>query len=311
MANLNPTTTGTAAFQNAQAIYYDRYLLERLEAMLHFDEFGEKRKLPKASGNQIRFTRYNNFAAVTTSLTEGVVPDGEVLSSTQIFSTPVEYGQYVTLSDFLIMESIDPVIKGALEVLSYQGALSYDTIVRNSLHGNVTNRFAGGAANEGAVSTVISASEIRIVAKVLKTANVRPFGDSFASIIHPATSFDLQSDSAVGSWLDLNKYTTTGPTYKGEIGKIYGVRFVESANIQTGVGAASATTYRNFVFGKQAYGLVDLAGNNLKTYIKQLGTSGAFDPLDQLATVGYKFALSVPILDAVRAVELIGISNAP
>lgn len=311
MANLNPTTTGTAGFQNAVAIYYDRFLLERLEAELQFDQFGEKRKLPKSSGNQIRFTRYNNFAANTTALTEGVVPDGEVMASTQIFATPVEYGQYVTLSDFLIMESIDPVIKGALDVLSYQAALSYDTIIRNALHGNVTNRFANGVANEASVAAVVTANEIRIVRKVLKTANVRPIGDSYAGVIHPATSFDLQSDTAVGAWLDLNKYTTTGPTYKGEIGKMYGVRFIESANIQTGVGSGSATTYRNFIFGKQAYGLVDLAGGNLKTYIKQLGTSGAFDPLDQLATVGYKFALAVPILDSIRAVELYGISNAP
>ena len=304
MANLNPTTTGTAGFQNAVAIYYDRLLLERLEAMLHFDEFGEKRKLPKSSGNQIRFTRYNNFAASTTPLTEGVVPDGEVLASTQIFATPVEYGNYVTLSDFLIMESIDPVIKGALEVLSYQAALSYDTIVRNALHNNFTNQFAGGAVSEVTTSAVLTASEIRRAVKSLKVANARPIGDSYPSLIHPASSFDLQSDTAVGGWLDVNKYTTTGPLYKGEIGKIYGSRIAESQNIQTGVGAAAAVTYRNWVFAHQAYGLVDLAGGNLKTYIKQLGTSGAFDPLDQLATVGYKFNLAVPVLDPVRAIEM-------
>lgn len=309
MANLNPTTTGTAGFQNAIAIYYDKLLLERLEAMLHFDEFGEKRKLPKSSGNQIRFTRYNNFAASTTALTEGVVPDGEVLSSTQIFATPVEYGNYVTLSDFLIMESIDPVIKGALEVLSYQAALSYDTIVRNALHGNFTNQFAGGAVSEATTSAVLTANEIRRGVKSLKVANARPIGDSYPSLIHPASSFDLQSDTAVGGWLDVNKYTTTGPLYKGEIGKIYGSRIAESQNIQTGTGSGGVTTYRNWMFAHQAYGLVDLAGGNLKTFIKQLGTSGAFDPLDQLATVGYKFNLAVPVLDPVRAIELYAASN--
>ena len=118
------------------------------------------------------------------------------------------------------------------------------------------------------------------------------------------------SDTAVGGWLDVNKYTVTGPTYNGEIGKIYGCRIVESQNIQTGTGASSATTYRNFVFGKQCYGLVDLAGHNLKMIAKQLGTSGAFDPLDQLSTVGYKFSFVLAILDALRGIEVIGCTSA-
>lgn len=311
MSNLNPTTTATAGFQNAIAIYYDRLLLKRLEAMLHFDEFGEKRKLPKSSGNQIRFTRYNNFAASTTALTEGVVPDGEVLSSTQIFATPVEYGNYVTLSDFLIMESIDPVIKGALEVLSYQAALSYDTIVRNALGGNFTNQFGGSATTEATTSAVMTANEIRRAVKSLKVANATMISDSYPSLIHPVSSFDLQSETNVGGWLDVNKYTTTGPLYKGEIGKIYGSRIAESQNIKVDAGAGSGgvNIYRNWCFANQAYGLVDLAGGNLKTYIKQLGTSGAFDPLDQLATVGYKFNLAVPVLDPVRAIEIYVASN--
>lgn len=307
---LNTNLTSTGGFPNAIAIYYDKLLLDRLENELFLDQFGDKKTLPKNSGNEIKFTRYTNFTANTTPLTEGTVPNGLTLASTQISAIPVQYGDYVALSDRLIMEAIDPVVKGALEVLGYRAALSMDTIIRDTLDGNVTDQFAGGAASEATTSAVVSASEIRKAVFTLKNASARPFSDGYGAVVHPATSFDLQGDTATGGWLDLNKYTTTGPTYKGEIGKMYGTKFVESQNIESGVGAASEPTFRNFIFARGAYGLVELAGGNIKTIMKQLGSSGVSDPLDQIATVGYKFFHVTKVLDANRAIELYGVSAA-
>lgn len=308
MANLNAVVTTTVGFPNAVAIYYDRKLLERLEFDLFMNQFGEKRQLPKGKGNSVTFTRYNNFPASTTALTEGVVPDGEVLQSLQINAQPVQYGNYVTLSDQLLTEAIDPVIQSALDVLGYQAALSLDTIIQTILHGIMTNQFAGGAASEAATSAVINANEIRKAVKFLKTVAARPFPGGYVFVCHPATSYDLQSDTAVGGWLDINKYTVTGPTYNGEVGKLYGARVVESQNILTGTGAASAVTYRNWMIAKQAYGVIDIGGLNLRMIAKQLGSSGVSDPLDQLSTVGYKFSHITKKLDAVRMVEVIGTS---
>ncbi|MCK5020505.1 MAG: N4-gp56 family major capsid protein, partial [Candidatus Peribacteraceae bacterium] len=242
---LNTNLTSTGGFPNAIAIYYDKQLLDRLEASLFFDQFGVKKMLPKASGNEIKFTRYTNFAANVTPMTEGTVPNGLTLASTQISATPVQYGDYVAMSDLLITESIDPVIEGANEVLGYRAALSIDTIIRNALNGNVTDQFANGVANEALVAANMVASEVRTGAFTLKNANVQRIGNEFQSIIHPAQSFDLQGDSAAGGWLDLNKYTSSTPMLKGEIGKMYGVRFVESANIleNAAAGAAGVDTF--------------------------------------------------------------------
>lgn len=309
---LNTNTTGTVGFPNAVAIYYPKLLLDRLEAQLHFDQFGDKKPMPKNVGNEIKWTRYTNFSANTTPLTEGTTPNGLTLASTQISAIPVQYGDFVALSDFLITEAIDPVIEGALDVLAYRAALSMDTIIRNTLHNNVTNQFAGGAANEAATSAVMTASEVRKAVFRLKWRDVRPIGSDYVGIIHPASSFDLQSETATGGWLDLNKYTTTGPLYKGEIGKMYGCRFVESSNVQvaTGAGSGGVDIVRNFIMGKGAYGLVELAGNNLKTIVKQLGSGGTEDPLDQRSTVGYKFAHVTKVLDAQRAIEIYCATNA-
>jgi N4-gp56 family major capsid protein len=305
MAADNVTNTG--GLSTAVATYYDRLFLDRLVKELHFDEFGQKKQLPKGSGTTIQFQRFTNFSANTTALTEGTVPSGLTLQSTTLTAIPLQYGDFVSMSDRLILESIDPIVKDALELLSYRAALSMDTLIRNDLNSNATSQYAGGAGSEGATSAVVTASEIRKLVRTLRTSDVLPMeGGDYAAIIHPATAFDLMSDTASGGWMDINKYTTTGPAYKGEVGKLYGVRFVTSTNIGTGTGASSATTYRNFVIGKGAYGLVDVAGGGLKTYTKQLGSAGSADPLDQIATVGYKFYFVNKTLDANRVIRLVG-----
>ena len=198
MATLNTTLTSTAGFPNAVAIYYDRKLLERLELDFHLEQFGEKRTLPKGVGNQITFTRYSNFAASTTPLTEGTVPNGETLQSVQINVTPVQYGNYVTLSDQLLTEAIDPVIKSAIDVLGYQAALSLDTIIQTGLHGNITSQFAGSATTEATTSAVITAAEIRRAVFKLKRVGVRELTGGYAGCFHPASDFDIMSDTTVG-----------------------------------------------------------------------------------------------------------------
>jgi N4-gp56 family major capsid protein len=306
---LNTNVVATAGLPNAVGIFYDRHLLTRLELNLFFDKFGTKKKLPKNSARDITFTRYNNLAANVTALTDGTVPSGDTLQSTQITARPTQYGNYLALSDMLVLEAIDPIIKGATEVLGYQAGLSADTIMRNALDGNMTNQFAGAAASEITTSAVCNAAEFRKAAKALKVLGVKGIdGGEFGAIIHSGTSYDLQSDSAAGGWLDVNKYTTNSPMLKGEVGKLYGIRFVESPNIKTGTGAASAVTYHNWVFGMEGYGVVEIDSMSLKTYVKQLGSSGVSDPLDQISTVGYKFSHVTKVLDATRGVMVVGTS---
>jgi N4-gp56 family major capsid protein len=307
---LNTNLTSTAGLPNAIANYYDRNLLDRLEADLYFEQFGEKKSLPKGKGNVVVFTRYSNQAVSTTALTQGTVPDGLTLQSTQITATPVQYGNYIALSDMLRMQAIDPIVEGALDVLGYLAALQLDTIIRNTLHNAMTNQFANGVASEALTVAVTTASDLRKAVKTLKVANVRPHSDGcFAGLFHYASTFDLMGETATGGWLDVNKYTSADKMHKGEIGKLYGVRISETSNIQTGTNGSAAVTYRNWVFGKSAYGVVGLDGMNLKTYIKQLGSSGVSDPLDQISTVGYKYSHVTKVLDATRGIEMYAVSN--
>lgn len=302
------TKTTTSGFENAIQIYYIRRLLTRLEKATRLDQFGKKQELPKHEGNEVKWTRYDNFAAVTAALTEGATPVSQTLQSTQITAIPLQYGAFVEVTDYLIDEALDPVVENSVDILSYQAALSYDTIVRNTLEGNLTDQFANGKASEALLLTadVLNADEIRKAVTTLKNEDVMPFSDgNFASVIHPSSGFDLLSDTATNGWMELNKYINASTALKNEVGKLYGCRFVESSNIERGANGSGGTfTYRNFMFGQECYGLVNLAGHNTKIIRKQLGSAGTADPLDQRATVGYKFSHVTKVLDAVRGIEM-------
>jgi len=61
-------------------------------------------------------------------------------------------------------------------------------------------------------------------------------------------------------------------------------------------GAAGATVFSTLVIGEGAYGVTDISGGGLQTIIKQKGSGGTSDPLDQRATVGWKAAKTAEIL---------------
>ncbi|MDI6787546.1 MAG: N4-gp56 family major capsid protein, partial [Planctomycetota bacterium] len=115
--------------------YYEKVLLDRLEAMLQFYEFADKKPIPQHAGKIITFTRYTNFAAQTTALTEGTTPTALQLSAANVTATLTQYGGWTNPTDFLSLIAIDDVTESSVELLGYNAGLSLDTLVRNVLSG--------------------------------------------------------------------------------------------------------------------------------------------------------------------------------
>jgi N4-gp56 family major capsid protein len=53
-------------------------------------------------------------------------------------------------------------------------------------------------------------------------------------------------------------------------------------------GKGGANVYGTLILGDNAYGVTDITGGGLQHSVKQLGSSGTADPLNQRATVGWK-----------------------
>lgn len=127
----------------------------------------------------------------------------------------------------------------------------------------------------------------------LKKQNAQKIDGYYVGIIHPDISFDLTEDQ---DWKEMSKYTTPELAFQGEIGRIAGVRFVETteAKIWAKAGAKIGSeenhydVYSTLILGANAYGVTEIEGGGLETIVKQLGSGGTSDPLNQRATVGWK-----------------------
>lgn len=285
-------------------IYYDKRFLARLTPQLYFKQCGEARPLPQRAGTMIKWHRLQKLTAAVSPLSEGSSGVEQNVATDVVSVEPLTYGAYVKVSAELNLKSINPIVEEILDELSDQAALSYDTLVFNAIHTNFTNQYANNALNEGAVADTdtLNAEEVRKAVYALRKSNVPGFeGNLYKGLIHPAAHFDLQSDTSAGNWIEIMKYSKPEELMKGEVGQLYGVRFIVSSNIPTGTGATD-DTYRSFIFGKQAFGVTELSGQGIKTIRQPAG--GNADPLEMFTTLGWKFMMAAKVLQTERAVEI-------
>ena len=295
-AEMNTNVTGDSGLSVENKTYYDMTLIDEAQANLVHDQFAQKRPIPKNGGKKIEFRKFASLPKALTPLTEGVTPDGKNLKVEAIESEVAQYGDYITQSDVLELTSIDNTIVEATKVLGKQAGLTLDTITRNVLQSGTMVFYCpkgDGTAvtSRGTLDNTcrLTVDVIKQVAALLKKNNAPKIDGSYVCIIHPFVAYDLMSDP---EWIDAHKYTTAENIFNGELGKIGGVRFVESSE---------AKVYEGGVFGslflaEGAYGTTEITGGGLQTIVKQKGSAGTGDPLDQRSSVGWKAMKTAEIL---------------
>lgn len=271
--------------------FYDMTLIDEAAPALVHDQFGQKRPVPQGSGKTIEFRKFAPLAKAMTPLTEGVTPDGKSLEVSTVVATVNQYGDYITMSDVLELTSIDNVVVEALKLLGRQGGATMDTVVRNVLHTGTNVTYCPKVAADGTETAVTSRGALdntcqltvkvmqQVVAK-LRAQNAPTIKGKYVAIIHPYAAYDLMRDP---EWIDAHKYAQPTELYEGEIGEITGVRFVQTTEAKIYEGGVFGT----LVFGDGAYGTTEITGGGMKTIVKQKGSAGTADPLDQRSSVGW------------------------
>ena len=358
--------------------YYSDYLIDNAEPYLAHDLFAQKHRIPKGA-KTISFRKYDPLPKRMTPITEGVTPDGQNLRVSVVEATVAQYGGYVELTDLLLLSAVDNNLCMATKLLGAQAGRTLDTISREVLAGGTNVQYGENAVSARYLLTggkpsgnhYLTVDCIRRAVRFLKSQNAEKINGSYVAIIHPDVAYDLMNDP---SWKYPHQYADQSHVFEGEIGKIEGVRFVESseakifhANDLTAthrtlearvaadgvqflkvdsskyplevnelagrwilvngqrayVGANNADTlnlftdstmtqpvqvtcdagaviypgeagaegrdvYATLILGDNAYGTTQPAGEGLQHIIKQLGSAGTSDPLNQRATVGWK-----------------------
>ena len=280
--------------------FYDMTLIDEAQANLVHDQFGQKRPIPKNGGKTIEFRKFAALAKATTPLVEGVTPDGKGLTVSTITATVAQYGDYITQSDVLELTSLDNTILEATKLLGRQAGLTLDTIVRNVLQSGTNVTYCPKVAADGTETAVTSRAGLdatcqltvkvlqQVVAK-LRAQNTPTINGKYVAIIHPYVAYDLMRDP---EWQDAHKYCKPENMYEGEIGEIAGIRFVQTSEAKIYSGGVFGT----LIFGEGAYGVTEITGGGLQTIVKQKGSAGTADPLDQRSSVGWKAIKTAELL---------------
>ena len=263
--------------------FYDMTLIDEASAQLVHDQFGQKRPIPANGGKTIEFRKFSSLPKALTPITEGVTPAGNKLNVSTITATVKQYGDYIVQSDVLELTSIDNTIVEATKILGKQAGLTLDTVVRDVLMTGTSVQYANGKESREALTEAdkLTVEEIQKAVAFLRAQNAPTIGDSYVAIIHPYAAYDLMRDP---EWIDAHKYAAPENLYTGEIGKIAGVRFVQTSEAAIATGGIFLT----MVIGEGAYGVTEITGGGLQTIVKQKGSAGTGDPLDQRSSVGWK-----------------------
>lgn len=286
---LNTTLTDTLSAE--MKTHYDRTLLETAEPNLVHDQVAQTRNIPKNGGKKIEFRRYEALPKALTPLTEGVTPEGQKMSVTTLEAEVKQYGGYVSLSDMLILTALDKNIQEATKMIGSQAGRTLDTISREVMNAGTNVIFGDGtvtARNQITANMKLTVDMVKRAVRALKVQHAEKIDGYYFGIIHQDCAYDLTSDKE--RFIDVIKYKNPERIYNGEIGTIEGVRFVETSEAKKFVnaGADGIDVYSTLIIGSNAYATTKVEGDGLQTIIKQLGSAGSADPLNQRATVGWK-----------------------
>lgn len=265
----NVQTTSSPDLSDEMKTYYSDYLIDLADPYLVHDQLAQKQNIPKGSGKTIEFRKYSPLKKALTPLVEGVTPNGNKLSVSVITAEVYSYGDYITLSDILTLTAIDNNIVQATKLLGSQAGRTLDTVTREVLAGGTNVLYAPDiddpdteiVGRQFITPNNKFTADCAFQAKaILGGMNAVPFDGSYVAIIHPYAAYDLMRDP---EWIDLKKYDSDD-YYKGEIGKIGGVRFVESTEAKIFCGDDLASDSRNLKVSSIAGDTITFTGGTVE-----------------------------------------------
>ena len=289
----------TYSLESLNKTYFDTTLLDNARDKLFYTQLGKHQPLPAKHGMIVEFRRFKTLGKVH-QLTEGVIPAGRKMSQVAITCSLSQWGDYVAISDLQDVHAIDDVKTAALEELGAAAGLTNDTLVRNELLNGTQIIFADAYTGDTYASTPTTKAELLtaigngkicyMTVKLLKKGctmmkksckQLKYSGNYYVAVIHPDVSEDFTNDKL---WIDASEYAGSEQIFAGEIGRMHGVRFIESdlAPVIKEDGDSYAT-YKTMMFAKDAFGVIDAEGGGMRTIIKSAAEVGG--PLEQFGTV--------------------------
>lgn len=257
MDNLNLNTTTKNGMSPLMEAVLNRYVLEANKTKRKYTKFGQRVDIPKGKAKTVAFDKLSPLPKATTPLTEGVTPKGAAINITRVKGEPEQFGNYVSYTDQLDFFANDP----SPEVLKYTDLLTenqletFEHLDAMELASGLNVFYAGDAKSRAELTDVLTVKDVRRAVTSLKRNKVQPAdGTDYIAFIHPDVVYNIYNDE---EWRQPHTYRDTKQLYDGEIGRLFGVRFIEDPDAYVFRGEPFADKYDELtitkVSGKNIY----------------------------------------------------------
>lgn len=253
-------------------------------------------ELTKHRGSNVAaWRRIENLSPATSALSEITTTasymqgrDSAALSVTPVTATMSKYGNFVILNEEVDLFNFPEQFDKILRIIAINAGQSMNRLQRDVGEDNATLIYAGGAASDGAVGSVITLDSIKLAVNTLDknsamsftpmtlgSTNVGtvPINMGYWALCHPDVAVDI---AGLTGFKSVEQYAGQTQIAMGEFGTITvagkALRFIssEDAGVDAGSGASGAGSadlngtsdnadmYTTLIYGEEAIGSVGL-----------------------------------------------------
>lgn len=286
---------------------YERALIEPAREQSVLGQFVENKTFEPNSGSTMTFRKPLPIDPRMEVLPEGVIPAPNSFGMVEYLTTIAEYGDHILYSSKLKDLAIDKLIPVVTNEFSY----SFKKFVerkRIGLFKSSKNVWFAGVKSTDSLSTLddyytalknttttgFVLADLPIINAFAKRNNV---DGGLVAIVPPEVTAILQTtkkDANYYTWVEINQGQQKDLIYRGETGKMFNTRFVESNAIESFTRPSDTTNYAECyllgkVNGKWGTTETKLSGKGFPEMIHMVpGSAGSLDPFKQKGSIAWK-----------------------
>ncbi|MGN1337349.1 MAG: N4-gp56 family major capsid protein [Candidatus Coprovivens sp.] len=308
-------------FAGTQTIEEKEYYDKQLELIIKDDgglsEYFESDSQPYNTGKKFTYRKMLPITPPDKPLEEGVVPDPNKIALREYEGSMSPWGDYLVFSDEAKKYTADDLIGSsttqlgysATELMNQRRALAMTTSRNRWFAGLDSSQITGTLDDLRVLMTAFDLEDLPKISAYLKKLHVKPYTGTDYVILIPteieSSLLTLKKSATQYSFIELTKNANYQPVLEGEIGRILGFRFVTNPYLKVEDGKAKCIIlgkYQNKK-GLLQKGVGFKPGESKPSMIiKDFGSAGVNDPLNQKASVGYKIDAWTAVVTADQAV---------
>lgn len=283
--------SGSTELDNSAVLAFEQAFLLSAGQDNVMDQLAQMRT--SIGAKSVEMTKYARLAKATTPLGEYDDAGRATMADTQILFTPAEYGQAVTTTKLMNLQSGGKVDLAAAQVVGINAGSTTNQLAVNAL--NASTNVVFNAASEAALAAgdTMSPAFLNKIYNKLARTNIQKIGGMYVAVLHDDQIHDLRAATGAGSWQDIQKYSGDVPSVlMNEVGAISGFRIVSNNDVvfadQSGAGTVDA--YRGLFLGANALGRAESSA-------LRLTLTGPFDALGRFINIGWHWVGTYGIVD--------------